>query len=170
MLNRRALCCAAAFAFSQFLLAPVSGAESAYPTKPIRIVVPFSAGSATDIMARLIGPEMTKSWGQQIVVDNRPSGGGTIAGGIVATAVPDGYTILLSSSAYAASAALYDNLPYDALKDFHGVTQLGSSPMVLVVAPSLGVKSAQELIALARQKPGQFSFSSAGIGSGTHYG
>jgi len=173
MFSQRVLWSAAVFALAHFLVQPTLGAASGvagYPSKPIRFVVPFTAGSATDILARLIGSEINKNWGQQIVVDNRPSGGGTIAGSIVASAAPDGYTILMSSSAFAASAALYDNLPYDALKDFHGVTQVASSSMVLVVAPSLGVKTAQELIALAQQKPRQLSFSSAGIGSGTHYG
>jgi tripartite-type tricarboxylate transporter receptor subunit TctC len=173
MFSRRVLLSAAVFALESVAIHPALGAESAartYPSKPIRMVVPFTAGSATDIMVRLIGPEMARNWGHQVVVDNRPGAGGAIAGGIVVTAVPDGHTILVTSSAFAGSAALYDNLPYDPLKDFQGVTQLASSSLVLVVAPGLGVKSAKELIALAQQKPGQFSFSSAGIGSGTHYG
>src|SRR5688500_14478844 len=89
-----------------------------YPSRPIRVIVPFSPGSATDLLARMIGPEMTKTWGQQVVVDNRPSAGGTVAGGIVAGAAPDGHTLLLTSSGFAGAAALYDKLPYDAQKDF----------------------------------------------------
>lgn len=135
------------------------------------MVVPFSAGSATDILARLIGPKLAESWGQQVVVDNRPSAGGTVAGGIVATAAPDGYTLLLTSSAFAGSAALYgDKLPYDSLKDFIGIMQIAGTPLVIVVAPALGTKTLKELIALAKQKPKQLNFASSGIGSGTHYG
>jgi len=142
----------------------------AYPTKPIRIVIPFTPGSASDILARTIGPKMSETWGQQVVVDDRPSAGGTVAGEIVARATPDGHTLMLTSSAFAGSAALYDKLPYDSVKDFSGVSQVAETALVLVVAPSLGVKSAKELIALARAKPGYLTFASSGIGSGTHYG
>ena len=132
--------------------------------------MPFSAGSATDILARLIGPKLYESWGQQVVVDNRSSAGGTVAGGIVAGAAPDGYTLLLTSSAFAGSAALFDKLPYDSVKDFAGIMQIAGTPLVIVVAPTLGVKTLKELIALAKQKPKQLNFASSGIGSGTHYG
>jgi tripartite-type tricarboxylate transporter receptor subunit TctC len=150
---------------------PVAAGAAAqpFPTKPIRVVVPFTAGSATDILARLIGPKLLESWGQQVVVDNRPSAGGTVAGVIVATATPDGHTLMLTSSGFAGSAALYAKLPYDTLKDFAGVTQIASTPLLLVVGPGLGVKNVRELIALAQQKPGQINFGSSGIGSGTHY-
>jgi tripartite-type tricarboxylate transporter receptor subunit TctC len=152
-------------------LAPTGEAQSQkYPNKPIRIINPFTAGSQTDLLARMIGPKMTENWGQQVVVDNRPSAGGIVAGNIVARATPDGYTLLLSSNAFAVSAALYSKLPFDPLKDFAGVTLVASNPLVLVVSPKLGVKSVKELIALARSKPGQLSFGSAGIGSGTHMG
>src|SRR6185436_967012 len=141
----------------------------AYPTKPIRIVIPFTPGSASDILARVIGPKMSETWGQQVVVDNRPSAGGIVAGELVARAAPDGHTLMLNSSAFAGSAALYTKLPYDPIKDFTGISQIGGTPVMLVVAPSLGVKSLKELIALAKQKPGQLNFGSSGIGSGTHY-
>jgi tripartite-type tricarboxylate transporter receptor subunit TctC len=141
-----------------------------YPSKPIRIVVPFTPGSASDILSRLIGPKMSEAWGQQVVVDNRPSAGGTVAGEIVARATPDGHTLMLTSSAFAGSAALYDKLPYDSVKDFSGISQVAETALVLVVAPSLNVKSAKELLALARAKPGYLTFASSGIGSGTHYG
>jgi tripartite-type tricarboxylate transporter receptor subunit TctC len=154
--------------FFAMSVAPAFAAQ-AYPANPVRMVVPFTPGSASDILARLIGPKLLESWGQQIVVDNRPSAGGTVAGGIVAGAAPDGYTMMLTSSGFAGSAALYDKLPYDSVKDFSGVTQVVSTPLVLVVAPGLGVKSVRELITLAQQKPGQLNFSSSGIGSGTHY-
>ena len=147
----------------------LTASGQAYPTKPIRMVIPFTAGSQTDMLARLIGPKMLESWGQQVIVDNRPGAGGSVAGNIVVNASADGYTLMLSSSAFATSAALGLKLPYDPLKDFAGVTQVAISTNVWVVSPSLGVKSANELIALARQKPGQINFASAGIGSGTHY-
>ncbi len=154
------------------LMATCAAAESpvpGYPARPIRVIVPFTPGSATDILARLIGPKLHDSWGQQVIVDNRPSAGGTVAGAIVAGAAPDGHTLLLTSSAFAGAAALYDKLPYDPVKDFAGITQIAGTPLLLVVAPGLGVKSVKELIALAREKPGQVNFASSGIGSGTHY-
>jgi tripartite-type tricarboxylate transporter receptor subunit TctC len=158
---------------SAFLLgcALAAGAALAqpYPTKPIRVVVTFTPGSASDILARLIGPKLHESWGQQVVVDNRPSAGGLVAGSIVATSTPDGHTLMLVSSGFAGSAALYDKLPYDTVRDFAGVTQVASTPLLLVVSPALALKSAKDLIALAREKPGQVNFGSSGIGSGTHY-
>ena len=146
-----------------------TGSGQAYPTKPLRVVVPFTAGSVADIMARLIGPKFLENWGQQVVVDNRPSAGGLIAGGIVANAPPDGHTLMVTSSAFAASAALFPKLPYDTVRDFSGVSLLVSNGLVVVVAPAVGVKSLNELIALAQQKPGQLNFASSGIGSSTHY-
>jgi len=141
-----------------------------YPTKPIRMIAPFTAGSGSDILARLIGPRLREAWGQQVVVDNRGGAGGTIGAAIVATSAPDGHTLMLTSSGFAGSASIYPNLPYDAIKDFAPVTQVISNPLVIVVAPALGVKSLKELIALARQKQGQLIYGSTGIGSGTHYG
>ncbi|MGZ8156968.1 MAG: tripartite tricarboxylate transporter substrate binding protein [Burkholderiales bacterium] len=151
------------------LFAPAAAAAD-YPVRPIRIIAPFTAGSASDLLARMIGPKLTEAWGQQVVVDNRPSAGGTVAGGIVATATPDGHTLMLTSSAFAGSAALYDKLPYDSHKDFSGVSLVATTALVLIVSPSLGVKSTRDLIALAKQKPGELNFGSSGIGSGTHYG
>jgi len=150
------------------LIAAGASAES-FPNKPFRILVPFSAGSATDILARLIGPRMLEHWGEQVIVDNRPSAAGVIAGEIVAKAAPDGYTLLLSSSAFAGSAALGMKLPYDSIKDFAGISQIVATAQVVVVAPSLGVKTLKELIALAKNNPGKIKFASSGIGSGTHY-
>jgi tripartite-type tricarboxylate transporter receptor subunit TctC len=148
----------------------VTDVSPSYPSKPIRLLVPFTPGSATDVVARMLGPKLVESWGQPVVVDNRPSAGGTVAGAIVAAAPADGHTLLLASSVFAGSAALYPNLPYDTLKDFAGVTQVGSTPMVIATAPSLGMKTLRDLIALAQQKPGQVNFGSSGIGSGTHVG
>ena len=151
-------------------LTPLAHSQGAYPSKPVRIVVPFSAGSATDILARMLGPKLFEAWGQQVVVDNRPSAGGTVAGGIVAGAAPDGYTLMRTSSAFAGSAALYDKLPYDTVKDFAGIMQIAGTPLIIVASSTLGVKTLKDFIALARQKPKQFNFASSGIGSGTHYG
>jgi len=151
------------------IVSPVTVQAQTFPSKPFRVVVPFTAGSATDILARLIGPKMLEHWGEQVIVDNRPSAAGVIAGEIVARAAPDGYTLLLSSSAFAGSAALGVKLPYDSVKDFAGISQIATTPLVVVVAPSLGVKSLKELIALAKSNPGKINFASSGIGSGTHY-
>ena len=166
----QALLLLTAAGISGAVAAQAASPAPAYPTKPVRIVVPFSAGSATDIMARLVGGKLVDLWGRQVVTDNRPSAGGIIACGIVAESEPDGHTLLVTGSNFAGSAALYNKLPFDPVKDFSGVTQLGSTPLVLVVAPGLGVKSVKEFVALARSKPGQFNFGSAGVGSGTHYG
>ena len=151
------------------LVAAQLTAAQSFPTRPMRFIVPFSAGSASDLLARMIGPKLTESWGQQVIVESRPSAGGTIAGGIVAASNPDGHTLMLTSSAFAGSAALYEKLPYDSLKDFSGVTQVASTAIVLVISPSVGARSVKELIALAKQKPGVLTYGSAGIGSGTHY-
>ena len=145
-------------------------AAQSYPGKPIRMVVPFTPGSATDVIARMLAAKMVERWGQPVVIDNRPSAGGTVAGAIVAGSPADGHTLMLASSVFAGSAALYPNLPYDTLKDFAGVTQVGSTPMLIAVSPSLGLKTLRDLIALAQQKPGQVNFGSSGIGSGTHVG
>jgi len=139
-----------------------------YPSRPIRMVVAFTAGSASDLLARRIAPKMSENWNQQVVIDNRAGAGGTIAAGIVSKSAPDGYTLLVHSIAFAMNAALYSKLPYDPLKDFAYVSQINISTSLLVVSPKLGVKSVSELIALAKQKPGQLSYSSSGIGSGTH--
>ena len=154
-----------------FTILLVAGAAPAaeYPARPIRMVVPFTAGSASDLLARMIGPKLLDAWGQQVVVDNRPSAGGTVAGGMVASSAPDGHTLMLTSSAFAGSAALYDKLPYDSVKDFQGVTLIAQTAVMLIVSPTLGVKSTADLIALAKQKPGGLNFGSSGIGSGTHY-
>ena len=139
-----------------------------YPTRPIRLIIPFTAGSATDLLARRIATKMGENWNQQVVVDNRGGGGGTVGMNIVAKALPDGYTLLTHSIAFAMSSALYSKLPFDPIKDFAPASQLAVSTSLMVIAPSLGVKSVKELIALAKQKPGQLSFGSSGVGSGTH--
>jgi tripartite-type tricarboxylate transporter receptor subunit TctC len=143
-------------------------AQSAWPTKPIRVVVPFAAGSTTDIIARAITDKLGAALGQQLVVDNRAGASGTIGQQTVATAAPDGYTIMIHSSSHTVSPSTFAKLPFDTLGDFAGVTPISSAPNVLVMAPSKGIKSLQELLAAARAKPGSMNFASAGQGSATH--
>jgi tripartite-type tricarboxylate transporter receptor subunit TctC len=138
-----------------------------YPSKPIRIVS-ASAASQTDIVTRLIGSKMADSLGQPVVIENRAGAGGAIGANIVARATPDGYTLLLQSSQFAIRAAIHANLPYDSHKDFAGVTQIGFSTQVLIVSPSLAVKSAKDFIAYAHARPDQMLFSTSGAGTGTH--
>ena len=139
-----------------------------YPNKPVHVVVPFTPGSATDILARTFGQKLSELWGQSVFVENRPGAGGTIGAAFVAKAPADGYTLLVNSAAHAYNASIYVNLPFDTAKDFVEIVPLAGQPNVLVVAPSAGIKSVAELIALAKQKPGQLNFGSAGTGSGTH--
>lgn len=144
-------------------------ATDAYPQRPVRIVIGFTPGGGPDITARFLGQKLAERWHQQIVTDNRPGAGGTIAANIVANANPDGHTLLSVSNAHSVAAAIYAKLPYDTVKDFAGITMTASGPALLLVSPALGAKSAKDLIALAKAKPGQFNFSSAGIGSGAHF-
>lgn len=139
-----------------------------YPAKPIKFVVPFSAGSATDIVARTVGEAMGKSLGQTILVENKLGAGGTIATAQVAKSEPDGYTVLIHSSGHVLNPSLYSNLGYDTLKDLTGVTPLAAIPNVLVVNPAKGWKTQAELIAAVKAQPGKFNYASAGVGSGTH--
>jgi tripartite-type tricarboxylate transporter receptor subunit TctC len=139
-----------------------------YPNKPIRFVVAFTAGSATDIIGRAVADVMSSGLGQQIIIENKPGAGGTIAAGQVAKADADGYTFLVHSSGHALNPFIYNNLPYDTLKDLKGVATLGATPNVLVVAPSRAWKTAQDLVAEAKAKPGELNFASAGVGSATH--
>ncbi|HEX2827862.1 MAG TPA: tripartite tricarboxylate transporter substrate binding protein [Burkholderiales bacterium] len=145
-----------------------AGAQNAkFPVRPIRMLVPFSTGSQTDILARWIGEKMTEHWGQQVVVDNRPSAGGTIASEYVLGAAPDGHTLMMVSTGHAGNATLYSKLSYDTIRDFAGISRVASVPNLLVVAPSTGVNSVKGLIAYAKSRAGKVNFSSAGIGSGT---
>jgi len=147
---------------------PASAAEK-FPSKPVRIVVGFSAGSATDITARMISPKLSDLWGQPVVIENRSGAGSTLASAAVAQATPDGHTLLMISTSFAITATLQKSLPYDARKDFRGVTQIGSTTGALMVAPTLGVKSVKEFIALAKERPGKILYSSTGAGSGIHF-
>src|SRR3954470_9146589 len=140
-----------------------------FPNRPLRIVVGFTPGGGPDLTARHIAQRLGESLGQQVIVDNRPGAGGTLAAAMVARSAPDGYTLLSVSSAHAAAAAIYARLPYDTLQDLAGVTLTGSSKYVLVVAPASAIRSLPELLAAAKARPGRLNFSSAGVGSGTHF-
>ncbi len=157
-------------AFLIVLLWVWSSAVSAqsYPTKPIRIIVPFTPGSATDIMARIVGERLNAAWGQAVVVENKPGAGGTIGIRDTARADPDGYTLVLVSSGHAVNHVLYKDLGYDTLKDLSSVAMLGSLPSVLIVPPTLPVNSVKELVAMLKAKPGQYNYATAGVGSGAH--
>lgn len=141
-----------------------------WPSKPIRAVVPFAAGAATDIVARAVLEQVSKQIGQPIVIDNKPGAGGTIGTGLVAHAEPDGHTILVHSNSYTVTPSTYRNLNYDAAKDMVGVIPLASVPMVLVTAPSKGVRTLADLVRTAKAKPGSINYASAGTGGATHLG
>jgi tripartite-type tricarboxylate transporter receptor subunit TctC len=155
------------------LLVPAFHAFSAqltnYPTKPIRVVVPTTTGGSLDYVTRLVVQELGKSWTEGLVVDNRPGAGTLVGNDIVAKSVPDGYTVLFTSSSLTINAAAYAKLPFDPVRDFEPVTLLSYSQWILVVNASLPVRSVKELIALARSKPGQINYASAGNGSGIHF-
>ena len=140
----------------------------AYPARAVRVIVPFSAGGAADTPGRMLGPKLSEALGQQVVLDNRPGAGSTIGADIVAKSPADGYTLLLVSNTFVISPSLYKKLPYDTLNDFAPVLQFVTSPNVLVVHPSLPVKSVKELVALAKAKPGQIDYASSGNGSSQH--
>ena len=141
----------------------------AYPARPVRLIVPYPPGGGNDTLARLFGQKLTEAWGQQIVVDNRPGAGTIIGTQLAARAIPDGYTLLLSSIAtHAVAPNLYRNPGYDPVRDFAPVTLLAIAPTVLCVNPSVPARSVQELIALARSKPGELTFASGGNGAAPH--
>lgn len=155
------------------LLAIAAGstiAQSAFPSKPIRWIVPGSPGAPGDIVARTIAQRVGEIFQQQILVDNRPGAAGQLGLGIAAKAAPDGYTLVSVNAAYAIHESLYSKLPYNAAKDFAPVTQTPSSPLLLVSIPSLPAKTPRELVALAKAKPGQITYASSGNGSPQHLG
>lgn len=165
--------CAAAFLLlgaSAAGIAQKSETAKGYPSRPVRIVVPFTPGGQPDIITRLMAPRLTDALGQQVIVDNRPGAGGMIGARIVVASNPDGHTLLSVSGAHVVTPAVRANLGYDTRKDFAGITMVYSAAYYLVVPPALNVKNVQELVALAKGKPGQLNFTSAGTGSGTHFG
>ena len=158
------------FAVAALLLfapwAPLSAQQ--YPMKPIRLVIGFSAGGPTDVTARLIGQKLTEKWGQPVVVEPRPGAGGNIAADFVAKSTPDGYTLLLPAFAHAVNPALYAKLPFDTVKDFAPVTLFATAANILAVHPSVPVRSVKEFIALAKARPGELTYGSAGNGTASH--
>jgi tripartite-type tricarboxylate transporter receptor subunit TctC len=150
------------------LLALAGGAFAQFPAKPVRVIVAFSPGGVTDVIARTVAGKLAELWGQPVVVENRPGAGGSIATVAVARAPADGTMLLVHSSSYAINAALNPSLPYDPRKDLVEVAHLGAQPMLLVVSPASGIRSVQDLIAAAKAKPGAIAYGSAGIGSGAH--
>lgn len=138
-----------------------------WPSRPLRVIVPFTIGSATDAVARFVTERLGTQLGQTFVIENRPGAGGTIGMALAARATADGYTILVHSSSYTVTPTTYPNVPYDTLRDFSGVTPLANIPNVLVIAPSRGIRTVKELVAAAKAKPGTLTYASAGAGSAT---
>jgi tripartite-type tricarboxylate transporter receptor subunit TctC len=143
-------------------------AAQAYPTKPVRVIIPFVAGGPADFIARLVGPRLSESWGQSIIIDNRGGGNQIIATEIAARAQPDGHTLLLTSGGFAVNVSLYPKLPYDSLRDFTAVSLIATAPNLVVVHPAVPARSIGELITYAPSKPGQLVYASAGSGAPSH--
>jgi tripartite-type tricarboxylate transporter receptor subunit TctC len=146
----------------------VAFAQTTYPSKPVHLLVPFPPGGAVDIVARTLSDELSKRWGQSIVVENRPGAGGTIAEAVAAKAKPDGYTIILVASGHAITSFLYPDLPYDPLRDFTPLSLVGSSPNMMLVREDSPLRSIADVLAAARDKPGQLSYGYAGNGTSPH--
>jgi tripartite-type tricarboxylate transporter receptor subunit TctC len=140
-----------------------------YPTKSVRLIVAFTPGSSTDIIGRAVAAKLQDMWGQTVVVENRAGAGGSIGSAAVLREAADGYTLLANSSAHVANPSIYKTLPYDTLKDFANIAPLAGGPNVLIVSPQSGWRKLDDFIAAAKAKPGSLNFSSAGIGSGTHF-
>ena len=164
-MSKLILCAAVGFALS-FTGSSVDAREK-YPTKPIRVLTPFAPGGSTDILARLIGPQVSESFGQPIVVDNRPGGGGTVGAAIAVRADPDGYTLILVSGSYGANAALH-KLPYDSVTDIQPIILIGTTGLLVTLHPTVPIKTVKELIASIKANPGKYNFGSAGTGGLGH--
>ncbi len=150
-------------------IAQAQTSSTAYPAKPIRLVIPFPAGGATDILGRALAQKLSQSMGQQVIVENRPGAGGTIGADAVAKSAPDGYTILMAtSSTHSIGPALNPKMPYDAAKDFAPIAHFADAPSVLVVGPTVPAKDIKELVQLLKANPGKFNFGSSGIGTYPH--
>jgi tripartite-type tricarboxylate transporter receptor subunit TctC len=151
-------------------LAQGPGSASDWPSKPVRIVVPFAAGGGTDLTARITAQKLSEKYGQPFIVENRPGAGGSVGTDIVAKAKPDGYTLVVVSGSHTINQSLYKSLPYDTQKDFRAVSNLVSGPALMVVHPSVEASNVREFIALAKARPGAFAFASSGNGSPPHMG
>jgi tripartite-type tricarboxylate transporter receptor subunit TctC len=150
------------------LAAAITSNAQPYPTRAVRLVVPFLAGGSTDIVGRTVGQKLSEMWGQPVVVDNRPGGGTTIGTEAVAKSAPDGYTLLVTPAPFTINPSLASKVPYDALTDFAPITLINTTPLVLVVHPGVPAKNVKALIALAKSKPGQLNFGSSGTGGSNH--
>ena len=148
---------------------PTEAQAPAFPSRPLRIIVPSTAGGAADLLARMLGQQMIEPLGQPVLIDNRPGAGNIIGTDAVAKAAPDGHTILLAINNHAINASLYKSLPYDPVKDFAAISLIASTPHMLLVHPSVPAKTVQELIALARAQPGKINYASAGNGTAAHF-
>ena len=157
-----------AFAAAMMALLPAAALAQGWPSKPVKIVVPFAAGGATDVVARLLAQKLSEVWGQSIVVDDRVGAGGNIGADIVAKAPPDGYTLLLHSGALVTNQFVYPNSPFDAIKDFTPITNVAAGPQVIAVNVEVPATNLKEFIAYAKANPGRVNFGSAGVGSQTH--
>ncbi len=169
-MNRGRIVSAAVCAVMTCLAAgmPVALAQDKFPVRPVRLVVPFSAGGTLDVLGRSLGAKLSDIWGQPVVIDNRTGAGGALGAVAVSKATPDGYTLLITAVGFVTSAVVQPNSLYDPIKDFSGVASLGRNVVVLLVSPSLGVKTTADLIAMARAQPGKIIASSLGAGSGGH--
>jgi tripartite-type tricarboxylate transporter receptor subunit TctC len=163
----RWICCAAGI-FSTAVTAADTAPAGDYPSRSVRFIVPYTPGAINDFIARLTAQKLTDAWGKQVVVDNRAGGGTLIGTDLVAKSNPDGHTLLLAPTAFAINVSLYPKLPYDTVRDFAPVTQIGSGPYLMVCAPQLPVKNIKELVALAKAKPGTLSYASTGSGGSAH--
>ena len=155
-------------AFCGLLFAALVAQAQPFPSRAVRLVVPFPAGGSTDIISRTLGQKLSEMWGQPVVIDNRPGGSTIIATDVVAKSAPNGYTLLVATAPFATVPSLIDKLPYDPAKDFEPITLINTTPLVVVVNLSLQAKSIQELIALAKASPGALNFGSAGAGGSNH--
>jgi tripartite-type tricarboxylate transporter receptor subunit TctC len=164
MTSLRTLCSAVA----DLAAGASAAAAQSWPSRPMQVVSPFTAGNANDLIARIVLDQVSRQLGQTFIIENRPGGGGSIGAASVAKADPDGYTILLHSSSLSSHVVLHKSLPYDPLRDFAPVVLFGIQPSVLVAAPSKGFKTVADLVAAAKAKPGSLNFASAGIGSASH--
>lgn len=150
------------------LPATVQAQAANYPSKPVRVIVPFAVGSTSDALSRMLAQKLSEAWGHQAIVDNRAGAGGTIGTDAVAKATPDGYTILVAAGSHTINPSMYSKLPFDTAKDFAPVAMLGSAPLLIVAHPSLPASNIRELIALAKSKPGSLNYASGGSGSPSH--
>ena len=155
-------------AFCVLLVAALAAHAGAFPDRPVRLVVPFPAGGSTDVIGRTLGQKLSERWGQPVVIDNRPGGSTIIGTDLVAKSAPDGHTLLVTTAPFTIVPSLIDKLPYDPGKDFQPVTLINTTPLVVVVNPGVPVKSVEELIALAKAKPGALNYGSTGSGGSSH--